>query len=250
MNQSYCDALACASILPVTGINQNMFLRNLPNKEMRLASMQLLKDRILRVDGGKIEFVLDSVNLTGLSEHENLTAVVAFLEGLLKEMTSCPKVEDSREYVSVLHAFLNAGERFCGVSKDIDDKLAELLASLVDLMDEPLFHFITKEMKCDRKEHLSVLCNAEEALALKVLERAYEASETSKQFKLFRFAYASLQSISHAHHNWIGVNDSTEYVDNLIDLIGRRITNLKYIISLEETLAELERECGLLPEED
>lgn len=105
-------------------------------------------------------------------------------------------------------------------------------------------------MKCDNKEYLSVLCNAEETLVLKVLDRAYEAPETSKQLKLFRFCLASLQAISHTHHNWLGVNDSTGYVDNLIGLIGERITKLKFMISLEESLAELESECGSLPDED
>lgn len=250
MNQFSYDVLTCASILPVAGLDYNLFLRNLPNNETILAVIPLVKDRILRVNTQNIAFAHDLVETEDLSKHENPSAVLVFLEGLLKEMAACPRVEDNREYISVLHTFQNACGRFCGLNEDLDNKLAGFLASLVNLLEEPILHFISKDMKCDNKELLSVLCNAEEALVLKVLDRAYEATETIKQLKLFRFIYKSLQSISYVRHNWLGVNDSTEYVDNLIDLIDGRIAKLGVAISLEESSSEMKQEFGPLPGEE
>lgn len=249
MNQTAYDVLTCAWVLPVAGIDHNLFMKCI-NTEMVMAMIPLFRERIFGLREFKLVLNDNPDVLASLHEHENPAVLVSFMEGLLNEMKACPNVEKNQFYISVLHTFHNACKRFCGREEELDDKLAELSASLVNLLEEPFFHFITKEMSCDNKEYLSVLCNAEEALVLKVLDRAYEAPETSKQLKLFRFCLASLQAISHAHHNWLGVNDSTEYVDNLIGLIGERITKLKYMLSLEDALAELEREFGPLPEDD
>ena len=250
MNQTAYDVLTCAAVLPAAGFDHNLFLKCVPSAEMVLAMPPLFKKGILGLRGFKLVLNNNLGEFDGLHEHENPTVLVSFLEGLLNEMTACARIEENQDYIAVLHTFQTACERFCGHSNDLDDQLAELLASLVNLLEEPFFHFLTVEMKCDNKKHLSILCNAEEALVLKVLDRAYEVPETSKQLTYFRFCLASLQSISHAHHNTLGVNDSTEYVDNLIGLIDERIAKLKYMISLEETLAEWERELGSLPEDD
>lgn len=250
MNQTAYDVLTCATVIPAAGLDHNLFLKCIPNSDMVMAIIPLLKDGLLGLRGFKLVLNDNQVELDSLHENENPTVLLSFLENLLNETKACPDAENDRNYISVLRTFHNTCERFCGRNEDLDDKLAELLASLVDLLGKPFLHFITKEMKCDHKEYLSVLCNAEEALVLKVLDRAYEEPETGKQLALFRFCLESLQSISHAHHNWIGVNDSTEYVDNMIKLIGERIIKLKYMISLEEALAALEREFGPLPEDD
>lgn len=249
MNQTTYDLLTCAVVIPAAGLDHNLFLKCIPNAEMVLAMPALFKKGILGLRGFKLVLNDNPDVLTSLHEHENPAVLVSFLEGLLNEMKVCPKVEENQNYIAVLHTFQTACERICGRS-DHDDQLAELLASLVNLLEEPFFHFLTVEMKCDNKSYLSVLCNAEEKLVLKLLDRAYEVPETSKQLKLFKFCLASLKAISHAHHGCIGINDSTPYVDNLMELIGERITKLEYMISLEEALAELERECGPLPDED
>lgn len=249
MNQTAYDVLTCAGVLPVAGIDHNLFMKCI-NTEMVMAMIPLFREGILGLRGFKLVLNDNPDVRVSLHEHENPTVLVSFLEGLLNEMKASPRVEEKRNYISVLHIFQNACERFCGRSNDLDDQLAELSTSLVNLLEEPFFHFLTKEMKCDNKEYLSILCNAEETLVLKALDRAYEEPETGEQLTLFRFCLESLQSISHVHHNWIGVNDSTEYVDNMIELIGERITKLKYMVSLEEALAELERELGPLSEDD
>ena len=246
MKQSAYDVLTCAAVIPAAGLDHNLFLKCIPNAEMVLAMIPLLKDGLLGLRGFKIILNDNLAGLDSLHEHENPTALISFLESLLNEMKACPRIEENKDYISVLHTFQNACERFCGCDEELNDKLAELSASLANLLDEPFFHFLTKEMKCDDKEYLSILCNAEETLVLKVLDRAYEAPETSKQLTLFRFCLESLQSISHAHHNWLGVNTSTEYVDNLIGLIDERIRKLEVMATLEEALAELEREFGPL----
>lgn len=250
MNQTTYDVLTCAAVLPVAGLDHNLFLKCIPTAEMVLAMPPLFKEGILGLRGFKLVLNGNLGGLDSLHEYENPTVLVSFLEGLLNEMKVCPKLEENQLYIPVLHTFLNACERFCGRNNDFDDQLAELAASLVNLLEEPFFHFLTVEMKCDNKEYLSVLSNAEEALVLKVLDRAYEAPEASKQLTLFHFCLASLKSISHAHHNWLGANDSTEYVDNLINIIDKGIDKLVSIVTLEEAFAELERKFGPLPEDD
>lgn len=250
MNQIAYDVLTCAAVIPAAGLDHNLFLKCIPNAEMVMAMIPLFRERILGLHEFKLVLNDNPDVLASLHEHEHPAVLVSFLEGLLNEMKACPNVEENQFFISVLHTFHNACKRFCGREEELDDKLAELFASLVDLLEEPIFHFITKEKSCDNKEYLSILCNAEETLVLKMLDRAYEAPETSKQLKLFRFCLASLQAISHVHHGFIGVNDSTPYVDNLMGLIDERITKLEYMISLEDALAELEREFGPLPEDD
>ena len=249
MNQTAYDVLTCAAVLPAAGFDHNLFLKCI-NAEMVLAMPPLFKEGVLTLRRFKLVLNNNWIGLDDLREHENPTVLLSFLEGLLNEMEACPRVEENRYYISVLHIFRRACERFCGHSSDLDNRLAELSASLVNLLEEPFFHFITKEMDCDNKNYLAVLCNAEEALALKVLDRAYEAPETGTQLALFQFCLESLKSISYAHHNCLGSNDSTEYVDNLIDLIDKRIDKLEVMVTLEEALAELEREFGPLPEDD
>lgn len=244
------DVLTCAGCLPVTGLDYNLFLKCMPNEQMLVATAFLTKDKILGLRGSKIFLKDNPAELDCLHEHENPAVVLVFLEGLLNEMKACPNIEDDRNYISVLHTFQTACKRFCGWSEDMDDRLAELSASLVDLTEEPLLHFITRDMTCDKTEYLSLLCNAEEALVLKVLDRAYNVPETKTQLKLFRFISESLRSISYVHHNLVGVNDSTQTVDNLLGITDERIEKLEVLASLEEALAELEREFGPLPTED
>lgn len=250
MTHFHYDVLICASVLPTAGINTNLFLNCIPVDDMVETVAPLLKDELLALGRFKIALNADYAKTADLSEHENPAVMLDFLERLLKEMATCPKVEDNREYISVLHTFHNACKRLCGRTEELDDKLAELSASLVDLLEEPFFHFITTETKLEDENHLAFLTNAEEALVLRVLARAYEVPEASKQLKLFMFIRRSLQSISYAHHNWLGINESTEHIDSLIELIDERIAKLEVMFSLEQSLAELAREFDSLQEDD
>lgn len=253
MNQSYYDALACASILPVAGINYNMFLRNLPNDETILATIPLLKNRILRVNEENITLSHDLVPTEDLDTHENPSAMLVFLGGLLKEMASCPRVEENREYISVLHTFLNACKHFSGRSEDLDDQLAELLAILVNLLDEPMIHFVKKDMDFEAYDrgYLDVLCSAEASLALKTLDRGLEeGDDASRKLRLYRFTYDSLQLVSTLLHGHLSPAEAAESVDELLHVVEGKISEWEAVVEIETALRELEKECGVVPDSE
>lgn len=250
MNQSYYDALTCASILPAAGIEYNMFLRSLPNDETILATIPLLKNKVLRVNEENITLAHDFAKAEDLSTHENPSAMLAFLGGLLEEMASCSRVEENREYISVLHTFLNACKHFNGRSEDLDDQLAELLANLVNLLDEPMIHFVKKDMDFEAYDggYLDVLCSAEASLALKILERGLnEEDDVSRKLRLYRFTYDSLQLVSTLLHGPLGPNEATESVDELLHVVEGKISDWEDIVEIETALRELEKECGVVP---
>ena len=249
MNQSYYDALTCASILPAAGIDYNMFLRNLPNDETMLATIPLLKNKVLRVNEENITLTHDLVKAEDLVSHENPSAMLAFLGGLLEEMVSCPKVEENREYISVLHTFLNACKHFNSRSEDLDDQLAELLASLINLLDEPMIHFVKKDMDFETYDsgYLDVLCSAEASLALKTLDRGLEEeNDASRKLRLYRFAYDSLQAVSALLHGPLGPNEATETVDELLHVLEGKVSEWEPVAEIEVVLRKLEKECGVV----
>lgn len=141
MNQVAYDVLTCAAILPAVGLDHNLFLKCIPNAEMVMAMFPLFKEGILGLREFKLVLNGNSDVLDSLHEHENPTVLVSFLEGLLNEMKACPRGEENQFYISVLQTFQNACERFCGRSNDLDDQLAELSASLVNLLEELFFSF-------------------------------------------------------------------------------------------------------------
>lgn len=251
MNQSYYDALTCASILPAAGIDYNMFLRNLPNDETILATIPLLKNKVLRVNEENITLTHDLVKAEDLGTHENPSAMLAFLGGLLEEMASCPSAEENREYIPVLHTFINACKHFNGRSEDLDDQLSELLAILVNLLDEPMIHFVKKDMDFEAYDrgYLDVLCSAEASLALKTLDRGLEEEDdASRKLRLYRFTYDSLQLISTLLHGPLSPDDAVESVDELLEVIEGKISEWETIVEIEVALCELEKECGVLPD--
>ena len=253
MNQSYYDALTCASILPAAGIDYNMFLRNLPNDETILATIPLLKNKVLRVKGEKITLAQDLLATEDLSTHENPSAMVLFLEGLVMEMASCTKIEENRVYFSVLQTFLNASKHFCGRNEELDDKLAEMLASLVNLLDEPMVHFVKKDMDYEAydKDYLDVLGSAEASLALKTLDRGLEEEDdASRKLRLYRFTYDSLQAVSGLLHGPLGPNEATETVDELLYVLEEKISEWEPVAEIEVMLRELEKECGVVPDSE
>ena len=253
MNQFYYDALTCASLLPAAGIEYNMFLRNLPNDETILATTPLFKNKILQVKGEKITLAQDLLATEDLSTHEKPSTMVFFLEGLLMEMASCTKIEENREYISVLHTFLNACKHFNGRSEDLDDQLAELLASLVNLLDEPMIHFVKKDMDFEAYDrgYLDVLCSAEASLALKTLDRGLEEEDdASRKLRLYRFTYDSLQSVSALLHGPLGPNEATETVDELLHVLEEKVSEWEPVAEIEAVLRELEKECGVVPDSE
>lgn len=253
MNQSYYDALTCASILPVAGIDYNMFLRNLPNDETILATIPLLKNKVLRVNEENITLTHDLVKAEDLGTHENPSAMLAFLEGLLEEMASCPSAEENREYIPVLHTFLNACKHFNGRSEDLDDQLSELLASLVNLLDEPMIHFVKKDMDFEvyDRGYLNVLCSAEASLALKTLDRGLEdEDDASRKLRLYRFTYDSLQSVSALLHGPLSPDEATETVDELLRVVKGKVSEWEAVVEIEAALHELEKECGVAPDSE
>lgn len=252
MNQSYYDALTCASILPAAGIDYNMFLRNLPNDETILATTPLFKNKILRVKGEKITLAQDLLATEDLSTHENPSAMVVFLEGLLMEMASCTKIEENRDYFSVLQTFLNASKHFCGRNEDLDDKLAEMLAVLLNLLDEPMIHFVKKDMDFEAYDrgYLDVLCSAEASLALKTLDRGLEEDDASRKLRLYQFTYDSLQLISTLLHGPLSPDEAVESVDELLKVVEGKIPEWEAVVEIETVLRELEKECGIVPDSE
>lgn len=253
MNQFYYDALTCASILPAAGIDYNMFLRNLPNDETILATIPLLKNKVLRVNEENITLTHDLVKAEDMSTHENPSAMLVFLGGLLGEMASCPRVEENRAYISVLHTFLNACKHFSGCSEELDNQLAELLATLVNLLDEPMIHFVKKDMDFEAYDRgcLDVLCSAEASLALKTLDRGLEEEDdASRKLRLYRFTCDSLRAVSALLHGPLGPNEATESVDDLLHVVEGKISDWEDVVEIETALCELEKECCVVPDSE
>ena len=253
MNQSYYDTLTCASILPAAGIDYNMFLRNLPNNETILATIPLLKSKVLRVNEEKITLTHELVTTEELSTRENPSVMLAFLGGLLEEMASCPSVENNRDYISILHSFLNACKHFNGRNEELDNQLAELLASLVNLLDEPTIHLIKMDMDCEAYDrgYLDVLCSAEASLALKTLSRGLEdEDDASRKLSLYRFTYDSLHLVSALLHGPLSPDEATESVDELLEVVEEKISEWEAVIEIEAALRELEKECGIVPDSE
>lgn len=252
MNQSYHNTLACASILPPHGINYELFLRNLPGDGALRAVVSLTKERILLVSGDNILFDPNRAEAADLNTaYENPEGVLIFLAGMLKEMMDCPCVEENRNYISILHTFQNACKQFCGRNEELDDQLAELLASLVNLLDVPMIHFVKKDMDFEAydRSHLDVLCSAEASLALKTLDRGLDEEEDSvRKLGLYRFTYDSLQLVSALVHGPLSPDEATESVDQLIRVVEDRISDWEAVVEIETALHELEKECGSLPD--
>lgn len=250
MNQSYHNTLACASILSPHGINYELFLRNLPDDGTLKAVVPLVKERVLRPSGDNILFDPNRVEATDLSAAcENPEDVLIFLAGMLKEMMDCPCVEENRDYISVLHTFQNACKQFCGRNEELDDQLAELLASLVNLLDVPMIHFAKKDMDFEAydRRHLDVLRSAEASLALKTLDRGLDEEEDSaRKLGLCRFTYDSLQLVSALLHGPLSPDESTESVDQLIRVVEDKVSEWEAVVEIKTALYELEKECGSL----
>lgn len=252
MKKSYYCMLGCLAILPPNGINYELFFRNLPNEEALKAVVPLAKERVLRPSGDNILFDPNRVEAADLNTaYENPEEVLIFLAGMLKEMMDCPCVEENRDYISVLHTFQNACKQFCGRNDELNDQLAELLASLVDLLDVPMIHFVKKDMDFEAydRSHLVVLCSAEASLALKTLERGLEEKEDSaRKLRLYRFTYDSLQLVSALLHGPLSPDKDTESVDQLLRVVEDRISDWEAVVEIETALHELEKECGSLPD--
>ena len=57
MEKTCYDVLTCASVLPTTGLDTNLFLRNLPVEDIPMAVTPLLQDGTLRL--GKFKIMLN-----------------------------------------------------------------------------------------------------------------------------------------------------------------------------------------------
>lgn len=137
-----------------------------------------------------------------------------------------------------------------GRSEDLDDQLAELLANLANLLDEPMIHFVKKDMDFEAYDrgYLDVLCSAEASLALKTLYRGLnEEDDASRKLRLYRFTYDSLQLVSTLLHGPLSPSEAAESVDELLHVVEEEITEWETVVEIETALREFEEECGVVP---